>query len=242
MVRNLEVRLAETQTALLRGVDVDLAPGTVTALLGSSGAGKTTLIAALLGVLPPRTFSVGGEVVIRGVATGPGSGFGARSRRELIVAVPHALDHPWDPLRRIGRSLAHERGGSAGLAEDLARLGFEDPERILRAFPHELSGGERQRILWVRLLRSSAPLLLLDEPTTGLEGPRRRDLLGLLRERTAAGERAALLVTHDLAAAHRCDQVLVLEAGRLLDRAGVVEWIARASPEGREARSEEGNR
>jgi ABC-type Mn2+/Zn2+ transport system ATPase subunit len=182
----------------ISGVSFALRAGERMALLGPNGGGKTTLLRALLGELPPLT----GELDVRArCATVPQT---ERSQLDypvsaLDVAAMGALSRlPW--WRRPGR-----RERTSALAA-LRRVGLED--RAGETFG-ELSGGQRQRVLIARSLVQEARILLLDEPFSGLDRPSSERLEALIGELAAEG-RALMIATHDLEQARRSDSVLCL--------------------------------
>ncbi|HKH64276.1 MAG TPA: metal ABC transporter ATP-binding protein [Solirubrobacterales bacterium] len=182
----------------ISGVSFPLPAGERMALLGPNGGGKTTLLRALLGELPPLT----GELDVRArCATVPQT---ERSQLDypvsaLDVAAMGALSRlPW--WRRPGR---RERTSAL---EALRRVGLAD--RAGETFG-ELSGGQRQRVLIARSLVQEARILLLDEPFSGLDRPSSERLEALIAELADEG-RALMIATHDLEQARRSDSVLCL--------------------------------
>jgi ABC-type Mn2+/Zn2+ transport system ATPase subunit len=184
--------------AVLRDVSFELGPGEGAAVLGPNGGGKTTLFRALLDELPHRT----GTVELAGrPATVPQSG---RARLDfpvdaLGVALMGAYGRtPWHRrIARADRAAAEAALERVGLAER-ARDGFGT-----------LSGGQRQRVLIARALVQDAPVLLLDEPLTGVDAPSAARIGALLEALRAEG-RAVLVSTHDVRQAGRFDRVLCL--------------------------------
>ena len=183
---------------ILRDLTFSVRGGQAAAVLGPNGGGKTTLFRALLGELP----------VVRGAIALTGRPAyvpqGDRSR----------LDFPIDALGvalmgSYGRTPWYRRTGSDerdAAREALARVGLADEAR--RRYG-TLSGGQRQRVLIARALVQDAPVLLLDEPLTGVDRVSAERISVLFDELRAEG-RALLLATHDIALARRCDLVLCL--------------------------------
>ncbi|MBO9533948.1 MAG: thiol reductant ABC exporter subunit CydC, partial [Solirubrobacteraceae bacterium] len=198
----------------LHDVDVTLPPGTTTALVGPSGAGKTTLAHLVLGLLPPAEGQVlVGDVDLQRVAI---DGWHA-----------HAAWVPQDPvllpasLRDNARLAAPTAGDDAVLAAlDEAGLGTlvsELPSGLDTALGEggaRLSSGELRRLALARALLSGADLLVLDEPTAQLDALTAERLLGTIAELRRG--RTTLLITHDPAVAATADQVLELDAGKLV--------------------------
>ncbi|BEL08468.1 anchored repeat-type ABC transporter ATP-binding subunit [Actinoplanes sichuanensis] len=182
---------------VLRDVTVRLRKGEFTALLGPNGAGKTTLIRAALGLVPLRA----------GTVTGGGAGY-VPQRHEFTWDFPASVEEAVlsGLVRRIGllRRPRVEHWQAAWRALDQVHLAD------LRKRPvGELSGGQRQRVLVARALVLSPPVLLLDEPFTGLDMPAQETLSELFAELSA--DRAVLMATHDLVAAvHTCDRLVLL--------------------------------
>jgi manganese/iron transport system ATP-binding protein len=182
---------------VLRDVNLRVDTGEFAALLGPNGAGKTTLIRAALGLIPLR----GGTVISSGAGYVP-------QRHEFSWDFPASVEDAVlsGLVRRIGLfrrpSVAHWQAVWAALD----RVHLAD----LRKRPvGELSGGQRQRVLVARALVVSPPVLLLDEPFTGLDMPAQENLTELFT--TLAKERAVVMATHDLAAAaYTCDTLILL--------------------------------
>ena len=193
----------------LRGVDLELRPGEITALLGPNGAGKSTLLRCLVGLLRPAHGSVwiGGQN-IAGKDT-------ASICRQVgyLPQDPNALLFA-DTVRQELEATLRFHGQLAGPHVDdlLARLGLAGKAE---AYPRDLSVGERQRAALGAVMIVQPQVLLLDEPTRGLDYVAKRGLLDLLRGWRAEGM-AILLVTHDVElAALAADQVILMENGQV---------------------------
>ncbi len=230
-VRDLAVHYdtgAGAPVAAARGVTLELEAGEAVGLLGESGCGKTTLLLALLGLLPPSARVVGGEIRFRGrdlLALGPSEMRRVRGAEIAIVFQDPAL--ALNPVRRVGAQVAevvraHRDQGMRRCREDavamLAEVGFAEPARIAEAYPHELSGGQRQRVVIAQALVSRPALLLADEPTASLDATAQaelRALLGALQRRLGL---AILMASHDLGALSALTRrLLVMYAGTLVE-------------------------
>ncbi|MFJ9885580.1 ABC transporter ATP-binding protein [Streptomyces sp. NPDC091287] len=207
-------------TALDR-VSLDVPPGTLTAVVGPSGSGKSSLLAAAATLVTPDS----GEVVVAGTPTaGLGRAGRATLRRERIGIVfqqPNLLPsltaaEQLQAMRHL--SGASARGARRRALELLDAVGLAD--RADRR-PHQLSGGQRQRINIARALMNEPAVLLVDEPTSALDHERGAAVLDLLVTLTRERATATVLVTHDLAHLERMDRTVTMDDGRLTVPAGV---------------------
>ncbi|MFF3497746.1 heme ABC transporter ATP-binding protein [Streptomyces sp. NPDC003247] len=205
----LHVRLGGRE--VLRGVDVRVRAGEVLALVGPNGAGKSTLLAALAADLPAAR----GVVRIHGR---PATEWTAPELALRRAVLPQAatLSFPFRvaDVVRMGRAPHASSPAEDDLAVAGAMAATEVTAFSARPFS-ALSGGERARVALARVLAQRAPLLLLDEPTAALDLRHQELVLGLCRERAAAGD-AVVVVLHDLGlAAAYAHRVAVLRAGRV---------------------------
>lgn len=188
----------QREQTCLTGVSFDLRAGEVLAVIGSSGAGKSLLAHAILGVLPPNA-------VMRGTVR--------RTARPTLL--PQSTAH-LDPLASAGRQIARaadRAGRRAPLPAALAGVGLSAQVAPLR--PHQLSTGMARRVMLAAALAQEAGLIVADEPTAGLDPANRDAILDRLRAEADRGA-GVLLITHDLGAAlARADRVAVLEGGAL---------------------------
>ncbi|MEV5771223.1 ABC transporter ATP-binding protein [Streptomyces antimycoticus] len=201
-------------------VSLEVHPGRTLALVGESGSGKSTVAATLLGHLRHGSRLTGGRVGVEGrdVFALP-----ARELRRLrggtVAMVSQNAGHALTPSMRIGRQIA-EAGGEVPVTDLLEQVRLPHPRELARRYPHELSGGQQQRVAIAMAIAARPKVLVLDEPTTGLDVITQRgvlDLVGALREELGL---AAVLVSHDLGVvAHMADEVCVLRAGRVVEAA-----------------------
>ena len=197
---------------ILQGVDVQIAPGELVALMGRNGSGKTTLLKCVVGLLKPER----GRIKMNG-----GSLVGQRTA-EISKKVGYLPQEPSDLLfaDSVGEELAitlrnHDLLDRPPIAPDdlLARL---DLGNLKASYPRDLSAGQRQRVALGAVTVTKPRLLLLDEPTRGLDYRAKRELVDLLREWQAEGA-SILLVTHDVElVAQAADRVMLLSQGEII--------------------------
>ncbi|MET8569856.1 ABC transporter ATP-binding protein [Streptomyces sp. NPDC004783] len=245
-VRGLSVRFlmpGGRRVAAVTDADFDVAPGECLALIGESGCGKSVLASALLGLLPGNAQTAGSALLGDLDLLAADERTLARTvRGRLIGLVPQSPAAHLTPVRTVRSQLEETvaqltpvRGRAAlrAAAEAAAeRAAF--PAGHLDHHPHELSGGLAQRAATALALVGEAPLLLADEPTTGLD----RDLVDRtvdeLRRHVDHGEdgdRALLMITHDLTAAERiADRIAVMYAGRIVELADAAAFFGTPGP------------
>jgi ABC-type polar amino acid transport system ATPase subunit len=218
-VRALRVLHADRE--ILRGIDLDVAAGEVCALMGASGAGKSTMLRAIAALQPFN----GGTIVVDGVTLRAGalprqSELGGLRRHVGMVFQAHALFEHLSALDNVTLAPMHVLRWDRARAESVARELLERLGVSSRAdaFPRQLSGGEAQRVAIARALAPNPSLLLMDEPTAALDPARRGSLGETLRELAGQG-RALLLSTHDTDFARAyADRVVTLEDGAISSR------------------------
>ena len=221
---------------ILLDISLDVERGETRGLVGESGAGKSTIAKAILGILPRTVRITGGEIRFEGadLLTMP------RDRLRRLIGETFALI-PQDPMtalnpgRRIEAQLTDGarlwRGMDARAARALAlklldEVHIREPERILRLYPHQLSGGMRQRVLIAAAFALEPKLIIADEPTTALDVTVQKQILRLIRNMQAAHGTAVLFVTHDLGVvAQICDQVTLLFGGRVVEQGAIADII-----------------
>ncbi len=225
---------------ILRNVSLTVEQGEVMALVGESGAGKTSVAKAILDILPPAIRVTSGEIIFDGVSL---LNLDRRARNNLlgvrIALIPQDPQTSLNPSRRIGDQLTDGLrlraglGRSAALARAAELLGdvhIRDPQLVLRRYPHELSGGMRQRVLIAQAFSLNPQLIIADEPTTALDVTVQKQVLRLIRQLQMEHQTTLIFVTHDLGVvAQICDKMTVLYGGKVLEQGPTASVLATPS-------------
>jgi ABC-type glutathione transport system ATPase component len=231
-------RERKTAERLLDEISFDLAVGESVGLVAPSGAGKSILGSALLGLLPSGFEIAGGSIQFDGVELVGRPELALRAHRgRKIALVPQHPAASLDPLFSIGQQIeevfrAHRlvpsRHREQEVRDLLVRVEMPEPDVRARQFPHQLSGGQQQRAVLALALAGDPSLLIADEPTTALDVTIQAKILALLGRLRRDTGLTLLLMTHDLAVvANLCDRVLVLHQGRIVESGRVTEVFER---------------
>lgn len=225
-VRDLRVETHDGKE-IIAEVCLEISAGEVLALVGESGCGKTTTAYALLAHERPGTKITAGQVMFDGLDLLTLSGDEIRRLRGSRIAyVPQDPTSGLNPRHRVGKQIeetlivhgvggASARAAARGLAE---RVGLPGDEEFLARYPFELSGGQQQRVAIAMALACTPAVVVLDEPTTGLDVTTQARVLELLRELGSETGAAFVYVTHDLAVVDGlAGRVAVMYAGRVIE-------------------------
>ena len=229
-VKNLGIGFtsqAELVMPILRSIDLPISEGETIGLVGESGCGKSTLALAMMGYLKSGLRVLEGESLFHGRNV---FDMDKRTLEEIrggeLALIPQNAGQSLTPSARIGRQIdesvklhtdfskkqRHER-----VIELLLQVRLPQPEELLKRYPHELSGGQQQRVAIAMALAGEPDVLLLDEPTTGLDVTTQAHILELLRDLATETGTAMVYVSHDLGAIARVsDRIAVMYAGELV--------------------------
>lgn len=220
----------------VRGLTLSLEAGTIVALVGESGAGKSASAAAMMGLLPPNA-QVGGSVRLQGrelVGLDDRSWSAIRGSGIAMVFADHA--NALTPVYSVGaqvveaictRSKMPPKQAHDQAVALLDLVGLSGPEAAYRAYPHELSGGQRQRALIAIALANDPVVLIADEPSSALDVTVQAEVMAVLDRIRRERDTAILLITHDLAlAAEQADSLVVLYAGAAVETGPVSAVVA----------------
>ncbi len=237
-VRDLSVAFHQggKESLAVDRVSFDIMPGEVLALVGESGSGKSVTANSILKLLPyPAASHPSGQILFEGkdLLTLPIRDL--RSVRgndiTMIFQEPMTSLNPLHSIeRQIGEILELHQAltgapARARILELLNQVGIRDPEKRLKAFPHELSGGQRQRVMIAMALANRPKLLIADEPTTALDVTVQAQILELLAGLKNQHHMSMLFITHDLGIVRKfADRVCVMTKGKIVET-GTVEQV-----------------
>ena len=229
-IRNLSVGLPHgaDRARAVDSVSLTVERGEIVCLVGESGAGKSVIAHAVMGLLPKSLATSGGEILLAGenlLTASP-----ARMRELRCTRMSMIFQEPMtalNPVMRCGDQIDEVLATHTQLSVrarrkkilDIVRaVQLPDPERMVASFPHQLSGGQRQRIMIAMALVLEPALLIADEPTTALDVTTQAQILALIRELQRAHGTGVLFITHDFGVvAEIADRVAVLRAGKLVE-------------------------
>ncbi len=231
-------RVEDRWIPAVRDFRLQLAPGQIVGLVGESGSGKSTVALALM-----RYLSSNGRMESGGSLRFDGEDLLNKSMAEMrrlwakrIKFVPQNAAAALNPSIKIGRQVTETLKAADGIEgpEAFERMmdmfhdvNLVDPERVAQRYPHELSGGMQQRVTIAMALISNPELLIMDEPTTGLDVTTEAVILDLLRNLIAERDTSVVYITHNLGVvAQLCERVIVLYAGEIMEEASVLDLFA----------------
>jgi len=230
VVEDLRVTLAGTQIDVVDDVSFSVGPGEILGLVGESGSGKTSVALALLGYARRGLRLDGGQVLLDGNDMLSASEGELQHLRGSVVAyVPQDPASALNPTLRVGSQLREalrfhaDRSGSPleqdlRLKQVLTDVGLDSVPHLMHAYPHQLSGGQQQRATIAMAFALRPQLIVLDEPTTGLDVSTQRQVLNTVRSLCDSYGSSAVYVSHDLAVVGElATSVVVLYAGRVME-------------------------
>jgi peptide/nickel transport system ATP-binding protein len=241
----LSIKGDEGIAKILDHIDFTLESGRILGIVGESGCGKSTIIRAIIGILPGGARVEAGSIRFDGedLLTLGEAVLNTRIRGSRIGFIPQDPYLALNPVFKIGTQLMEIMRGHApddGLGRSgrdqrhrerilglLRRVQLPDPEGALERYPHQFSGGQRQRLVIAAALATSPALVIADEPTTALDVTTQQQILDLLRDLAQEFGLSMLFVTHDLGVvAQLCDDVCVIYAGQTVESGNTAAVLA----------------
>jgi peptide/nickel transport system ATP-binding protein len=232
---SVSYRARQATVTALHGLSLDISAGESYGLVGESGSGKSTAAMALTRYLPAGTEITAAQLSVAGAPVlGLESATLRAFRSSALAVVYQEPGLALNPTMPVGEQIAevyrlHGTGRHAAREATLAaieRVRLSPPEQIASRYPHELSGGQQQRIVIAMALASEPQLLILDEPTTGLDSRVETEIMALIDQLRAEFGFASLLISHNLplVAAH-CQRIGVLRHGELVEEGPAAEVL-----------------
>jgi len=242
-VKNLKISFytEEGEVKALENVGFECRKGEVLGLVGETGSGKSVSAYAVMGLIPsPPGKILEGEIEFMGQNLLKLAPKGMRKIRgqflTMIFQEPMTSLNPVFTVEEqmLDILLEHnpytKANGRLIALDSLKKVRMQDPEMILKKYPHELSGGMRQRVMIAMALACNPRLLIADEPTTALDVTIQAQILALLKEMQAQMNLSILLITHNLGVvAQNCDRIAVMYAGSIVEIGSATEIFAKAS-------------
>lgn len=236
-IKNLAVTYGNNPNPTIAGVNLDLAEGEIVSIVGESGSGKTTVIRALLGVLPNTGRVSEGSITFDGQDL---LGFSTKDWLDLrgnhIAMIFQDSGNMMNPIQTIGKqfvefiqlhSTMSKQEAEAKAIEMLALTKLPHPEAIMKSYPFELSGGMRQRVGIAMAITFSPKLLLGDEPTSALDVTTQAQIVEELLRINRENKTSMIIVTHNIGvAAHMSDKIVVMKQGAVVEY-GTAEEVIR---------------
>jgi peptide/nickel transport system ATP-binding protein len=246
-IRDLRLSIGgdEGIAKILDHIDFALERGRILGLVGESGCGKSTIIRAIIGILPAGARVEAGSIRFDGedLLTLGEAALNTRIRGSRIGFIPQDPYLALNPVFKVGTQLMEimrwhapddglGRSGRDGRHRErilglLRRVQLPDPEGALERYPHQFSGGQRQRLVIAAALATSPALVIADEPTTALDVTTQQQILDLLRDLAEELGLSMLFVTHDLGVvAQLCDDLCVIYAGQTVESGKTADILA----------------
>ncbi len=226
-VKNLSLWYGAEKT--LHNITFDIEEGEILCIVGESGSGKSSILYAVMGLLPPYT-KVEGNIFFKGIDL---LSIGESKRREIrgkeIGMIFQEPSSYLDPLFTVGSQIeetytshfSDQRSAKEKAIEAMRKAGIPRAEEKFAMYPHQLSGGLKQRVCIAVSVVCEPSLLLADEPTTALDVSVQKRILGLFRRLKEEGK-SIILVTHDFGVvAEVGDKVIVLKEGRIVEKGDI---------------------
>lgn len=236
-IRELSISYDLDATPVVNGLNFTLAQGEVLAIVGESGSGKTTVIRAVMGVLPHTGRITKGDILFEGRSLQtltPEEWLQWRGTRMAMIFQDsgsmmnpiQTVGHQFIEYLQLHSSMTNSEAYDRSV-ELLASTNLRDPHRVMKAYPFELSGGMRQRVGIAMAIAFQPKLLLGDEPTAALDVTTQAQIVQELMEIKRIHGMGMIFVTHDMGvAAHMADRIMVMQAGQVVEYGPTEEVIS----------------
>lgn len=227
-IKNLNISLKKTNTLLIDNLNLDIKKSSILGLIGESGSGKSIISMSITNLLDNDIFSINAEYINFNGLDIFNKNF-KKLKKFLGSEISYIFQEPMtslNPVLNVENQLLeslkiHKKFSIYSkdkILNILREVEFENPELILKKFPHQLSGGQRQRILIAMALINDPKLLIADEPTTALDRITANSILKLLKNLSSKRNLSILFISHDLNSLYNfCDEICVLYLGKIME-------------------------
>ncbi|MBE4718023.1 ABC transporter ATP-binding protein [Pseudarthrobacter sp. AB1] len=232
-VEDLKIIGIPSMAAIVEELSLEVRPGEILGVVGESGSGKTTLGLALLNYCKEGTRLGGGKVSVAGQQL---AGLNWRQVRQLrgrtVAYIPQSPASALNPALRISTQLKECLSGPAAqvlerVRQVLREVALPDDDAFLARYPHQLSGGQQQRVAIAMAFTARPALIVMDEPTTGLDVSTQAHVLATVRSMCRTYDCAAVYISHDMAVvAELADRIAVMYSGRIVEIGGTAEVLS----------------
>ena len=225
-VKNLTLGITNKKKdlQLIKGIDFSVNEGEIIAIAGESGSGKTLTALSIMNLLPPAIKILNGSIVFNDIRTTEIN----KLRGKEIAMIFQESRQSLNPLMKIGDQIMEtlklhgQSGGSEYMRktaiEMLQKLQFEEPEKIMRSWPHQLSGGMCQRVMIAIASINRPKLIIADEPTSSLDAENKSRILSLLGKINREFGTAVIFISHDLSLMQKfCSRILIMQSGKIIE-------------------------
>lgn len=230
-IQNLDITYAKQNTPALTDINLEIYAGERLAIIGESGSGKTTLARFLAGLLPQGAKSSGSiDWSLHGQRT--------KARPQAGRQLAYVFQDPGsslNPVLKIGEQIAETAHQHLDISykqalrqavELLERVQLPEPQRLVKAYPHQLSGGQKQRVAIAAAIAAQPSILIADEATSALDSVTQAAIARLLDRLVQEEGMTLIFITHDIAlASSLADRIAVLQSGRLVEQGRASEVI-----------------
>ena len=228
-IRDLSVNLREDPSKfLVKGINLEIKPEQIVALVGGSGSGKTTTGLAVLKLLSPALTIANGQILFENfdITTASESQMQKIRGKNIGMVFQEPL-YAFNPVFKISAQIDEVLQFQTSLNEPqrrdrvlalLSLVGVKDPRRIAESYPHQLSGGLRQRAMIAQAIAAEPKLIIADEPTSNLDVTLQARIIELFRKLRKDLKLSILLISHDLGmVSHLADEVAVMRQGEIIE-------------------------
>ncbi len=230
-IKNISFRGDGTERVLLHDLFFQLENNSISIIVGKNGTGKSTLIRSLTRLLDERFYTISGEVFFnnKDLISAPYDELIKIRQSEIRYVFQDAINS-FDPLRNVGHYF-RDHENESGLKNLFDKLMLPEIKGLFKLYPYEISGGMAQRLLLASSLLANPEILILDEPTSGIDTPVSNLIILKLKEYIQRGRNSVLLVTQDLEFAGKAgDRIAFLEEGTLSSFYAAEEFFERSDP------------